>query len=65
MYFNSSLHIISFQLNWSQLCVEFSVLHPAQLHSLLSSYLLPTTTELIPKHRTPSQEDDLLALDAS
>lgn len=65
MYINFSLHIISFQLNWSQLCVEFPVLHPAQLHYLLSNYLLPATTELIPKHWTPSQEDALLALDAS
>lgn len=45
--------------------MEFPALFPAQLHYLLSNYLLPTTTEFVPKHWTPSEKDALQALNAS
>ena len=46
------------------MCTEFPVLHPAQLHYLLSQYLLPASVDVLPKHWTPSQHDALLALSA-
>ena len=37
------------------------MLHPAQLHYMLSQYLLPSATE-VPKHWTPTKEDAVHAL---
>lgn len=58
---NNVINGNNFQLNWSDLCEEFPVLHPAQLHYMLSQYMLPPATE-VPKHWTPTKEDALHAL---
>ena len=59
---NKKLFIIFLQLNWSDLCREFPVLHPAQLHYLLSQYLFPSSITQLPQHWTPSEDDAKHAL---
>ena len=53
------------QMDWQRLCSEFPVLHPAQLHFILSHYLLPPSSQVVPTHWTPTKEDALHALNTS
>ncbi len=43
------------KMDWCQLRKEYPMLHPAQLHFILSNYLLPVSH--VPSHWTPTQED--------
>lgn len=60
-YFNLLPH----QMDWRRVCAEFPAMHPAQLHFLLSHYLLPSSMDLVPTNWTPTKEDAMLALDNS
>ena len=52
------------QLNWSNLRQEFPVLNPAQLHYIVSQYLLPPKMINALRHWTPSKDDNVLDVNA-
>ena len=51
-------------MDWNSLLAEYPALHPAQLHFILSQYLLPSSTEF-PTHWTPPEGDAIPALNTS
>ena len=52
------------QLNWHHLRKEFPVLNPAQLHHIVSHYLLPPKMINALRHWTPSQDEANIAFNA-